>query len=341
MMPYTLAFKLLRTYRNLCQERSDIMNPIPILKQDGRDQISALPSKANEYILNSKAHNTIKAYKSDWKHFSEWCTNSGCASLPAEVETIAHYITFCAEYHKVTTIQRRLTSIREAHKAAGVDIAYLENPTLKALWNGVKRTKGVKATQKQPFLVENFGTRSKVQDSNRSMRDSAMLLIGFAGAFRRSELVSINVEDIVENANGLEIELRRSKTDQDGKGMIKAIPYGSNPDLCPVRAYKAWLIVLNRSQGPLFVRIRKGDVLTDSRISDKAVSLIIKEAIGTDSDKYSGHSLRIGFVTQAALNGASDRSIMNQTGHRSRATVDRYVKRITIWQDNAATRLGL
>lgn len=317
------------------------MNSVILNKHDHQEVISTLPSKANEYILNSKAPNTIKSYKSDWKHFSEWCTNSGYTSLPAEVETIAHYITFCAEYHKVSTIQRRLTSIREAHKAAGVDIAYFENSTLKALWNGIKRTKGVKATQKQPFLVETFGTRSKGLDSNRSARDSAMLLIGFAGAFRRSELVSINIEDIIENANGLEIELRRSKTDQDGKGMIKAIPYGSNPELCPVRAYKSWLIVLNRSQGPLFVRIRKGDVLTDSRISDKAVSLIIKKAIGTESDKYSGHSLRIGFVTQAALNGASDRSIMNQTGHRSRATVDRYVRRTTVWQDNAATRLGL
>jgi integrase len=176
------------------------------------------------------------------------------------------------------------------------------------------------------------------------VRDRALLLVGFAGAFRRSELVSLDVGDVEIRREGLLVTLRRSKTDQEAAGREVAIPYGSNPDTCPVRALEAWLEASGIADGPLWRAVDKGGRLQPGRLSDKAVALVVKkraEAAGLDPDLYAGHSLRAGLATAAAAAGASERSIMEQTGHKSVQTVRRYIRRGTQFRDNAAGMVGL
>jgi site-specific recombinase XerD len=318
---------------------------INLTKVELSNSLEILQDTAEYYIDHSKAPNTIRAYHSDWKHFEKWCIRHGLNPLPTTAATIALYLTYYAESLTVSTLSRKLTTIREAHRAAGLEGQFTSDAKLKALWEGIKRTKGVAQHQKDPLLTEDI--RSLVEALPRTVigvRDRALLLLGFSGAFRRSELVSLDVTDLHVTNNGIEIVLRHSKTDQVGQGTTKAIPFGSSPLLCPVRALNEWLQVIARAEGPLFVSIGKGQRLTDRRLSDKSVADLIKSyasKAGLGDSDYAGHSLRAGFATQAALNGASDRAIMTQTGHRSRSMVDRYVRHATIWSDNGVTRLGL
>ena len=175
-------------------------------------------------------------------------------------------------------------------------------------------------------------------------RDRALLLVGFAGAFRRSEIVALNVEDIAFSTDGATVTLRRSKTDQDGAGRKVGIPYGSNPATCPVRALQAWLAASGITEGPLFRWIRKAGRMQHGRLSGSAVAEIVKRHAGTaglDTSKYAGHSLRAGLVTAAAIAGSSDRAIMKQSGHRSSAMVQRYIRDASLFRENAAAVVGL
>jgi site-specific recombinase XerD len=306
---------------------------------------SSLGRQASDYASHSKSANTVRSYRSDWKHFENWCGQSELNPLPALPSTVGLYLTAHAELHTISTLRRRLTTIQEAHRAAGWKIVFLSDPMLSAIWKGIKRSKGVAQHGKQALLTGDIRLiLSNSLGTETETRDRALILLGFAGAFRRSELVSLNIEDLRFTSNGVEILVKRSKTDQLGEGVLKAIPLGSAPELSPVRALEAWIALLGRQAGPLFVSIAKGGRIAEQRLSDRSVALIIKKRLlsaGLDPADFSGHSLRSGFATQAALNGASDRSIMNQTGHRSRQMVDRYVRRVSVWQDNAVTRLGL
>jgi site-specific recombinase XerD len=302
-----------------------------------------LQDQINFYVEHSKAPNTVRAYKSDWRHFENWCSARSVPSLPTTASTVALYLAYYAESNSISTLSRRFTTIREAHKSVGVDLQFLSDPQLDAVWTGIKRTVGIAQNGKQPLLTQDIRELIRQLPENiTGIRDRAILLLGFCGGFRRSELVSLNVSDLHFSKNGIEVILRRSKTDQEGQGMTKAIPFASSPELCPVRALTEWLTGIE--DGPLFVSIGKGQRITTNRLSDKSVSLIIKKyaaKAGLQVKELSGHSLRSGFASQAAINGASDRAIMNQTGHRTRAMVDKYVRRATVWQDNAATSLGL
>ena len=303
-----------------------------------------LIQRAYSYAEQSKAANTRKAYKSDWKHFIAWCSANGVNSLPAPKEAIALYLTMYAELLKIATLARRLASISEAHRIAGYD-----SPTFDAqvqlVWKGIRRTKGMQQDSKRPILTTDLQTVfANCKGDLIGIRDRALLLLGFSGAFRRSELVALNRTDLSFVKEGIVVRLNRSKTDQEGIGTEKAIPFGSNPELCPVRAISGWLEASKEVREPLFVSIKKGSKITTERLSAKAVALIIKkrlEKVGYESDEFSGHSLRSGFATQAAMNGASDRAIMQQTKHRTRAMVDRYVRVASIWSENASTKLGL
>lgn len=311
----------------------------------GIQPIRSLAAKAEEYVSAAKAKNTIRAYKADWHHFEQWCDRNGLRALPAEATTICMYLATYADVHSVGTLSRRITTISEAHRASGYSIDFRTHPQLTALWAGIKRTKGTLQHGKAALLTSDLKRMVAVlPQSTLGIRDQAVLLLGFVGAFRRSELVALNVEDLRWSEGGVEVTVRRSKTDQFGQGTLKAIPYSSDPALCPVRALKRWLGVLGMQDGPLFVRIGKGGAILQSRLGDRAVALILKRqasVAGLDERKFSGHSLRVGFVTQAALNGATDREIMAQSGHKSRTMVDRYVRVARIWDSNAATRLGL
>lgn len=301
---------------------------------------------ARHYISSAKAASTVRAYRCDWRDFTAWCSDHGLSSLPADPQTVSLYLADTAPTHKAATLQRRISAISKAHQSAGYESpASMRHAVVSETWKGIKRVHGTAQEGKLPVLTENLRSMIRTLPPRLlGIRDRALLLIGFAGAFRRSELVGLNVEDTQFTADGLIIVLRRSKTDQEGEGRKIGIPYGSNLETCPVRALRAWLEAASISYGPLFRSVnRHGHIIAD-HLSDKAVALVVKRcatAAGLDQSGYAGHSLRSGLVTSAAINGASEWSIMNQTGHRSVAMVRRYIRDGSLFRENAAARVGL
>lgn len=300
--------------------------------------------QVREYIRASKAENTLRGYQSDWKEFCAWCEGHGVCPLPAMPETVAAYIAEGAGRLKVGSVQRRLNAITEAHKAIGID-----SPTHSSIvantMKGIRRTKGTAPLQKAPTLTDDI--RAMVESTDGGLigaRDRALILLGFAGAFRRSEVVGLDNEDCNFGKDGLTVTLRRSKIDQQGQGRKIGIPYGSNPETCPVRTIQAWLEQAGLNAGPLFRSINRHGQVQSCRLAPAEVARIVKKLIrraGLDPRKYAGHSLRAGHATSAAIAGASERSIMNQTGHRSVQMVRRYIRDGSLFRDNSAGKLGL
>ena len=316
----------------------------PIGGGEGADIVPPSLDQAREFARHSKAENTLRGYRTDWRDFCAWCESHALCPLPAAPETVAGYIAECAGRLKVGTIQRRLNAIAEAHKATGLDSptsAGLVRNTLK----GIRRTLGTASAQKSPTLTDDI--RAMVEATGAGLigaRDRALILLGFAGAFRRSELVGLDIADCVFGKDGLTVTLRRSKTDQDGAGRKVGIPYGSNPETCPVRTVQTWLEQANADAGPLFRSINRHGQVAAGRLSGIDVARIVKklaERAELDAAKYAGHSLRAGHATSAAIAGASERSIMNQTGHRSVQMVRRYIRDSSLFRDNSAGKLGL
>jgi integrase len=264
--------------------------------------------------------------------------------LPATPETVASYIAECAGHLKPGSIQRRLNAIAEAHKAMGA-----ESPTRHAMvantMKGIRRTKGTALVQKAAVLTDDI--RAMVDATDRGLigvRDRALILLGFAGAFRRSELVGLDAEDCALIKDGLAITLQRSKTDQEGAGRKIGIPYGSNPETCSVRTVQAWMEQAGISGGPVFRSINRHGHVGPARLSGIDVARVVKKLAlraGLDAAKYAGHSLRAGHATTAAIGGASERSIMNQPGHRSVQMVRRYIREGNLFRENSAGKLGL
>ncbi|MEK5645864.1 integrase [Paenibacillus rhizosphaerae] len=303
-----------------------------------------LISIAENYIEQARAENTVMANKSDWSMFEKWCDESNLVPLPATDQCIAIYLAYLASSgNKASTIRRKLSSIKGAHLAAG-----FSDPTgvnVKHVWAGIRRQHGTKENGKKPVEIELLKQMLReIPDNLGGVRDKAILLIGFAGALRRSEIVALDVGDITLDPNGLIVQIHHSKTDPESKGELVGIPYGKNKDTCPVQAYLQWLKVLNGREGALFRPIDRHGNIKPSRLSDKAVSLIVKkyiEAIGLESNEYSGHSLRAGFATTAASLGKSERLIMKQTRHLSEKMVRRYIRMNSIFRDNTAGEIGL
>jgi site-specific recombinase XerD len=300
--------------------------------------------RAREFIQASKAESTLRGYRADWREFCSWCEGQNLRPLPASPESVAAYIADCASRLKVGSIQRRLNAIAEAHKAVG-----LESPTHHAMvmntMKGIRRTKGTAPAQKAPALTEEIRAMLDATDAGTiGARDRALILLGFAGAFRRSELVALDIEDCIFGKDGLTILLRRSKTDQDSVGRKIGIPYGANPETCPVRVVRSWMEQAEITTGPLFRSISRHGRVQPGRLSGIDVARIVKKLAtraGLDAAKYAGHSLRAGHATSAAIAGASERSIMNQTGHRSVQMVRRYIRDGTLFRENSAGKLGL
>ncbi|WP_245629137.1 site-specific integrase [Alicyclobacillus shizuokensis] len=307
--------------------------------------VDQLAEQARAYVRSSKAPNTVRAYQSDWRAFIGWCEEQGLSSLPAEPDTIALYMTYMAETgHKTSTIGRRIISIGLAHKAKGY-ASPTSSETVKTVWRGIRNTHGVAVSPKSPVLIEDLRRMIRQTPHNLlGLRDRALLLIGFAGAFRRSELVSLYVEDVEFTREGLTITLRRSKTDQEGEGRKVGIPYGSHVETCPVRTLQSWLQSAGIVSGPLFRRVDKAGRVGVDRLCDKTVARVVKkyiQAIGLDADEYAGHSLRAGLATSAAMAGAPERAIMAQTGHKSVNMVRRYIRDGNLFRENAAAYVGL
>ena len=309
--------------------------------------IKALQDETLENLKSSKASNTVRAYKSDFRDFGLFCAKNGFKNLPSEPKIVSFYLTYLSSKEvKISTIKRRLVSIGAIHKIKG---HYLDtkHPVIIENLMGIKRRKGTNQKAKKPLLINNLkqiiDVISKEKEADlKKLRNKALLLIGFAGGFRRNELVSLNVEDLEFVFEGLKITLKKSKTDQFGEGFIKGIPYFENSLYCPVKNIKNWLNISKIKKGPIFIRFSKGTKITYNRLSDQSVALIIKNYLikgGIDSKEYSGHSLRSGFATSAAEAGAEERSIMAITGHKSSEMVRRYIKEANLFKNNALNKI--
>ena len=307
--------------------------------------IEQLAGEAFRFAQASKSAATIRAYRCDWRDFSAWCECRALVALPASAETIALYVSDLAGWAKVSTIGRRLSAISQAHQTAGHE-SPTRNAVVRTTMAGIRRTLGVAQVGKTPVLTADLRRMVATLDAGRVIdaRDRALLLVGFAGAFRRSELVGLDVEDITDGADGLTVLLRRSKTDQEGAGRRLGIPYGSNPSTCPVRAYRAWLEASGITEGPVFRPVTRYGAIGGERLSGKAVAVVVKRtlaAAGVNPATYAGHSLRAGLATSAAQAGASERSIMATTGHKSLPMVRRYIREGNLFRENAAGMVGL
>ena len=311
--------------------------------------IKALQEETLLNLKSSKALNTIRAYKSDYKDFGLFCAQNGFKSLPADPKIVSLYLTHLSTKDvKISTLKRRLVSIGVIHKLKG---HYLDtkHPSIIENIMGIKRRKGSIQKGKKPLLINNLKQIIDVIDSHnneeiKKFRDRSLILIGFSGGFRRNEIVSLDYEDLDFVGEGLKINLKRSKTDQFGEGAVKGLPYFDNSQYCPVLSLKKWIEVSNIKYGPLFRRFAKGSKLTENRLTDQTVALLIKEYLklaGIDSKNYSGHSLRSGFATSAAESGAEERSIMAMTGHKSTEMVRRYIKEANLFKNNALSKIKI
>ena len=312
--------------------------------------ITDLKALQEETLLNlqsSKANNTVRAYKSDFNDFGLFCVQNGFKSLPSEPKIVSLYLTHLSiKEIKMSTLKRRLVSIGVIHKLKGY---YLDtkHPIIIENLMGIKRRKGTIQRGKKPLLINNLKKIINFIDKElgneiKRFRDRSIILIGFSGGFRRNEIVSLDYEDLDFVTEGLKIQIKRSKTDQYGEGSVKALPYFNNALYCPVISIKKWINISNIKSGPLFRRFSKSFKLSDNRLSDQTVALLIKKYLtlaGIDSKNYSGHSLRSGFATSAAESGVEERSIMAMTGHKSTEMVRRYIKEANLFKNNALNKI--
>jgi site-specific recombinase XerD len=375
----------------------DIVVVSPRSENDGAAgalaRYTRLTEEAWAHVENSKATNTRRAYRADWEDFTAWCRDHRVAPLPAAPETVALYLTECARGLKPSTIQRRMASITQAHAAAGYPDSPIKHVLVRSVWRGIRRDKGVATLGKSPTLTADLRVMvdhlpGLEEGKLLSVRDQALLLLGFAGAMRRSELVGLDVGDVVETNEGLVVNIRKSKTDQEGAGRKIGIPYGSHPQTCPVRAVRAWKEAMRIAQetaqereletvaapadattsdnGPLYNKVQKGPEsaepsgasplfravdrhgnVSSRRLCDRTVARVVKRALlaaGRHPEQvalFAGHSLRAGLATQAAMSGASERSIQDQTGHKSLVILRRYIRGGSLFRENAAAKIGL
>ena len=300
-------------------------------------------------LKSSKAANTLRAYKSDFRDFSLFCIKHGLQSMPTNPNIVSLYLTNLSKSEaKISTLRRRLVSIGVVHKLKG---HYLDtkHPIIIENLLGIKRTKGSFQRGKKPILINHLQKIIEVINNDTSpeikkLRDKSLILIGFSGGFRRSEITSLDYEDLEFVEEGLKILVRRSKTDQFGEGHLKGIPYFTSSQLCPVKTLKEWINVSQINSGPIYRKFNKGFSLSNQRLSDQSVALLIKNYLnlaGIDSKNYSGHSLRSGFATVTAEAGADERSIMAMTGHKTTQMVRRYIKEANIFKNNALNKIKI
>ena len=298
--------------------------------------IKSLELETIKNLKNSKANNTVRAYESDFRDFTLFCFRNGLQSLPTEPKVLSIYLTYLSKTSKFSTLKRRIASIKVVHKMKG---HYLDSkhPIIMENLLGIKRVNGTHQKAKKPLLINDLKLILKAIDNKeineiKKIRNKSLILLGFSGGFRRSELVNIEYDDLEFVTEGLKIFIKRSKTDQSGEGSLKAIPYFNNSEYCPVIKLKEWINQANLRDGKIY------------NISDKSVSLIIKKyalLAGLNPNKYGGHSLRSGFATSAAEAGADERNIMTMTGHKTSQMVRRYIQEANLFKNNALNKIKL
>jgi site-specific recombinase XerD len=299
-----------------------------------------LHGEAREYLragLQGSA-NSQRAFATDVRQYADWCEQNGYEPTPLSAVALVEYVTFLGRTRSFFTVQRHLASLAKLHRQHG-----LPSPTtdeqFKVFMKGFKLKKTVRQKQAPDFSVKQLRQAiDSLPSTPTGLRNRAILLLGFTGAFRRSELASLDVTNILIDEAGMVIRLDRSKTNQFGEVEEKAVAYASEPEYCPIGALQQWLAVIDREQGPLFVRVRKGERVTQERLSDEWVNVLVQQHLG---ESFTAHSLRASFVTVAKANGADDLEVMNQTKHRTTVMIQRYDRRRNIRKHNASGKLGL
>lgn len=308
--------------------------PLPV-------SVDADLAAAATYARAEKAEATRRAYRADFRIFASWCAERGLDPLAASPDSAAAFLAWDAgQGAKPSTIGRRVAAIRYAYKLAGL-APPTDDERVRATVRGIRRKHGAAPRQKAPATAERvLAMVASLPSTPQGLRDRALLLLGFAGAFRRSEVVALDFEDIEETAEGLRIAIRRGKTDQEGRGVVIAIPRGALA--CPVAAVKTWLDAAGITAGPVFRSVAKGDRVTPARLSDRSVANIVKRhaaKVGLDPGQFGGHSLRSGFLTSAAVRGASIFKMMEVSRHRSMDTVRGYVREAELFRNHAGSGL--
>ena len=310
-------------------------------------QLADAGAAAARYVAAATSDNTRRGYQSDWRTFVAWCERCDVEALPAAPETVALYLGARAELEGAAsaTIRRALAAITKAHRVAGHP-SPRDAEVVRGVLRGIGRTHGTAQTGVDPVCVDEL--RAMVSalgvDTLAGLRDRALLVLGFAGAFRRGEIVALEVADLTFCEDGLTVAIRRSKVDQEGEGAAVGLPYGSNPDTCPVRTVRRWLAAAGLESGALFRSVDRHGNVRAGAMAGRSVALIIKraaEGAGLDPAGYSGHSLRAGLATSAARAGKSERTIMRQGRWRSVTTARRYIRDADLYRDNAASGIGL
>ena len=328
-----------------------------VLEQKSGSLMTPMDEAILEFAKKSKADNTWKSYQSDLRHFEQWCRTQHFTHLPALPKTVAGYLAHLSTTHKISTIMRRVASISQAHFMANH-----ENPTtsaiVKSTVQGIRRQIAPKQSVRKvrPAVTSViYKMLDPLGTSLVDIRDRALILIGFAGAFRRSELAELRFQDITETSEGLRIVLTKSKTDQAGEGYSKGLPFGTDEKTCPVHSWRAWVEASGIKDGMAFRTVNRPrkkprnkntpikDVITTS-ISDRTIANIIKrrvEAVGLNPEEFSGHSLRAGLITEAAQRGAPERWIMKQSNHKHLPSLRGYIREGSLFIDNVAGKVGL
>ena len=300
-----------------------------------------LEEVTKNYALQSLSKSTRKFYAIDWRIFTSWCELYQFKTMPASATTIAAFIAHQADNHIApSTLNRRLAAIKLAHESAGYDDSPTKDKLVQATLSGIKRTSQRVIEKKAPATAERLESMIRFcPDTLAGLRDKALLLLGFAGAFRRSELVALTVKDIERTPEGMKVTIRKSKTDPEGKGQVIAIPNGARFRI--VEALLAWLNVANIHEGYLFRSIKKGGLVQSMALTDRSVANIVKlyaDKAGLTADDFSGHSLRSGFLTSAASAGASPFKMMEISRHKSIETLAGYIRSENLFAEHAGEK---
>ncbi len=308
------------------------------------DRFKEIEGERRRLLNEAIPENTKRAYRSDWNHFVDWCQENRLEPLPSDKQTVVLYLTDIKDDFKPSTIERRVTSISKIHQYAGYD-SPTQNTDVRETLNAIKRVKRTKTDKKTPLLTEHIIQMCYTMGNRLiDIRDKSILLLGFASGMRRMEISGLNVDEVKVEEKGLRVTIRRSKTDQEGKGREVGISRGSSRQTDPVRAFNEWIAASGIESGPLFRSLDRHGNIKSKRLKPYSINRIVKkhaERIGLDKDTVGAHSLRSGLVTQSAMNGVSMLSIMNQTGHRSESVVKEYYEPAQIFDNNASSELGL
>jgi integrase len=343
-----LNLHLTSTKKNWTKRKGCIMEKALRRIQPKAVELVATAERVKRHVENDKSDNTRLAYKIHFEDFKRYCTAREFDSLPAVPGVVAMYLADQNELGKsISTLKARLAAISVEHKANGIELS--RNPArdelVRRTLRGIQRERGSAQRKKKPLLSDDIKKMiDSLDDGLMGLRDRAIILLGFSGAFRRSELAALEVGDVEFVKAGVLVTVRRSKTDQTGQGHKRGIPYGSNLPTCSVRTLKDWIESAKIESGPLFRSFKKGGIVQDEKLSGQEIARIVirtAKKAGLPVESLGGHSLRAGFATQAAANKARLGRIMDQGNWRSVSVVKNYIRHASVFRNNAASALEL